>query len=195
MNPGQLSASLMEDPLFGALLRFLALLLGLPLTLAASEPLGILKGQVIDRQTGCPLAGASITQADAPDQVLGTTDSEGAFRLLLPPGSYDLRFKAQGHIAARWQAALAPGRVLAQDLSLDTLEDDNSIIIHGKRWHSMEETRQVLTQALATPTPTAKQVATEKQWKPVAQTSYLALQLMGLAMISVAVWGLLSHIG
>jgi outer membrane receptor for ferrienterochelin and colicins len=75
-----------------AIMRLLAAVI--ILTLGAVAPAraqtGILSGQVIDAENGAPLAGATVqVMGSGGDQVSGaTTDDQGRFRVMVPPGSY-----------------------------------------------------------------------------------------------------------
>jgi outer membrane receptor protein involved in Fe transport len=86
----------------------MALLAALPLLSVAASPSiaaeteGSIAGFVFDAAGGGPLAGARIGAAsvDDPAREIATavTDGDGAFRLLLPPGTYRLAAEAAGRV-------------------------------------------------------------------------------------------------
>lgn len=62
---------------------------------------GAVQGQVLDKQTSLPLAGASVDVVGTELRV--TTDDKGQFRVALPPGRYALRIVTPGYQPIRAQ--------------------------------------------------------------------------------------------
>jgi len=81
----------------------LCLALLLPLGAGAQGKLPLLSGQVVDAQTGAPLAGANLRLSAA----LGTAcDAAGRFALAAPPGKYTVAISMIGYAAASAQVRL-----------------------------------------------------------------------------------------
>lgn len=74
-------------------IAFLVLLLIIPNTVfSQTEKIGFVSGQVTERITGQPISGASV----GANGIETTTDAQGRYKLEVPAGSYNLRFKADG---------------------------------------------------------------------------------------------------
>ncbi|MEV6013310.1 carboxypeptidase regulatory-like domain-containing protein [Streptomyces sp. NPDC051976] len=94
--------------------------LGTPHGLAAfrSGPHGVLTGTVTDHATGTALAGAKVTAGD----YSATTDATGAYKLDIPPGSYDLTAAAYGYKSSTATGVtLADGATVTTSFALDAV--------------------------------------------------------------------------
>ncbi|WP_443071144.1 carboxypeptidase regulatory-like domain-containing protein [Streptomyces sp. NBC_01476] len=94
--------------------------LGTPNGLAAfrSGPHGVISGTVTDHATGDPLAGATVKAGD----YTATADATGAYKLDIPPGSYDLTASAYGYAdGTATSVVLADGATVTESFALDAV--------------------------------------------------------------------------
>lgn len=95
-----------------------------------------LRGRVSD-QTGAPIPGARVTVEPSPRAV--TTDAEGAYLLVLAPGSYTLRIVREGFTPVAVTTDLMPGGITQKDIVLQvaplvgavTVTEDAGYLIAG----------------------------------------------------------------
>ncbi|MEU1203636.1 carboxypeptidase regulatory-like domain-containing protein [Streptomyces sp. NPDC005813] len=97
--------------------------LGTPNGVAAllPAPLGTVSGHVSDQATGKPLAGTTLTLTDKADQYLShaKTDSQGAYRVTVPAGTYEMSASLFGYgTGTRDDVVVAADRSTTADLAL-----------------------------------------------------------------------------
>lgn len=79
---------------------------------------GVLAGTVVDSANGEPIIEAQVTVVGTKFKAL--TDLDGNYRIVVPPGTYELRVFYEGHKPRRVQkAAVAKGQTLQVDVSLE----------------------------------------------------------------------------
>ena len=77
---------------------------------------GSIAGRVTERSTGQPIPGCKVSVPGIGD---ATTDSDGHFRLELPPGVHDIEFSAKGFASiVRNQIGVTGGRTVRLDVQL-----------------------------------------------------------------------------
>ncbi|MBY8880530.1 carboxypeptidase regulatory-like domain-containing protein [Actinacidiphila acidipaludis] len=94
--------------------------LGTPngLTAFRSGPHGVISGTVTDHATGAAIAGATVKAGD----YSATSDAAGAYKLDIPPGSYDVTASAYGYGSATDNGvALADGATVTESFALDAV--------------------------------------------------------------------------
>ncbi|WP_433894425.1 carboxypeptidase regulatory-like domain-containing protein [Streptomyces sp. CA-111067] len=94
--------------------------LGTPNGLAAfrSGPHGVLSGKVTDHATGAAIPGAKVKAGD----YSATADATGAYKLDIPPGSYDLTASAYGYAdGTAAGVVLADGATVTTSFALDAV--------------------------------------------------------------------------
>ncbi|MCX4597659.1 carboxypeptidase-like regulatory domain-containing protein [Streptomyces sp. NBC_01549] len=83
---------------------------------------GVVSGTVTDAAKGAPIAGATVSAG----RTTGHTDAKGAYRLVLPAGSYDFQATAFGHqAAAATGIKVTDGGSVHQDFALTTVATEN----------------------------------------------------------------------
>jgi hypothetical protein len=104
----------------------LLLLLVSGFALAQAEKIGSASGRVTDKLSGQPIAGVTVS-AGTRETI---TDAEGNFRLELPAGEYNLRFKADGFaevLTAR--ITITANRTFVQNIELSIVLADEKVEI------------------------------------------------------------------
>jgi len=94
--------------------------LGTPNGLAAfrSGPHGVISGTVTDHATGAAIAGATVKAGD----YSATSDATGAYKLDIPPGSYDVTASAYGYSSATDNGVgLEDGATVTESFALDSV--------------------------------------------------------------------------
>ncbi|MBK8251875.1 MAG: TonB-dependent receptor [Polyangiaceae bacterium] len=82
---------------------------------------GVVTGVVVEGSNSDPIIEAQVSVVGTQTKTL--TDLDGRFRLVLPPGTYDLRVFYEGHKARRIQkVVVSKGQSLEVNVSLDTEE-------------------------------------------------------------------------
>ncbi len=107
-----------QRPIRTRRLAALVLLALLPLaSLAAQAGRGTLTGTITDLRTGNPLAGARVTVGAS--LIGATTNARGNYRLFLPSGRTEVRFRAIGYSMLRDTVNVADGATTTRDASLE----------------------------------------------------------------------------
>ena len=100
--------------------RTLPLLLSIGLVLAApalAQDRGGISGKVSDKKTGHALPFANVTVMGA--RVGGLTDSEGLYRIAVPPGTYEVRVQFLGYRPeSQTGVVVAPGRTTSLNFQM-----------------------------------------------------------------------------
>ncbi|MFC1493435.1 carboxypeptidase-like regulatory domain-containing protein, partial [candidate division KSB1 bacterium] len=96
-----------------------------------SQTSGLVSGIVTDEETNFPLIGANILVLN--DSSGTSTDDNGRFELLLPPGSQRLRISYIGYSARQLTAEVFAGDTILLEIKLasDTMYAE-TVIIEGK---------------------------------------------------------------
>jgi iron complex outermembrane receptor protein len=99
----------------------------------AAQTLGTVTGRVTDASSGTPIADAHV-------RVVGTTigvmtRSDGTYRVVLEPGSYELRVARIGYAAARDSVRVDAGATVTKDFRLDQtgLSLDQIVVVGSRR--------------------------------------------------------------
>jgi len=95
---------------------FIALFTAVGAPAAAQEPDGLVVGRVVSVDGGQPLEGAQVFIVGSSRGVL--TGSDGAYRLVVPPGTYVVRAVFLGHQDREERVSLQEGQVVTVDFSL-----------------------------------------------------------------------------
>jgi len=94
--------------------------------------LGTLTGEVRQKGTRKPLAGASIVGEDG--KAFGETGPDGRFEIQLPPGAHALTIQAPGHVPLKAQEAITANQSVAVLYRLEPLVvDPYETIVRGER--------------------------------------------------------------
>ncbi|WP_406429909.1 S8 family serine peptidase [Streptomyces sp. NBC_01589] len=76
-------------------------------------------GAITDRATGAGLAGITVTAAGEATQRTVSTDASGAYRLVVPAGTYTVTTAGYGHRTATETLTVTNGQTLSHDITLD----------------------------------------------------------------------------
>ncbi|MER5913615.1 S8 family serine peptidase [Streptomyces sp. NPDC001982] len=76
-------------------------------------------GTITDRASGAGLAGITVTAAGEATQRTVTTDASGAYRLVVPAGTYTVTTAGYGYRTATETLAVTDGQALSHDIALD----------------------------------------------------------------------------
>ena len=79
---------------------------------------GTLHGTVASAASGAPIGGANVTVSGASGGRSTTTDSAGAYSFTLPAGSYAVRVRASGYLAASENTSFSAGGTTTLDFAL-----------------------------------------------------------------------------
>ena len=80
---------------------------------------GVVSGRVIDAETGEPIVDCGVEVVGLKKQI--RTDVDGRYKVVLPPGSYDVRFFAPGYRSARITAVnIEGGKAFVADTTLSS---------------------------------------------------------------------------
>ncbi|MDQ4079846.1 MAG: TonB-dependent receptor, partial [Gemmatimonadota bacterium] len=100
---------------------------------AAAQTMGTVTGRVSDASSGTPVADAQV-------RIVGTTigvmtRSDGTYRVVLEPGSYELRVSRIGYAAARDSVRVDAGATATKDFRLDQtgLSLDQIVVVGSRR--------------------------------------------------------------
>jgi hypothetical protein len=112
---------------------------------SAQERLAGIRGALVDRLSGEPLAGAEITLLGAPPP-LTTSDPQGRFSYLgIPAGTYLLSIRSIGYTSASWVLVLAEGEILERSFVLEAAYQLDPVVVEGiadRRLAEFEARRQ-----------------------------------------------------
>ena len=98
---------------------FLGLLASAPVAASAQRPAGHVRGSVVDRATGQPLAGVTVVSLNDGKSIM--TDTTGAYRFeKLPVGIVRFLFRASGFPQQGLVVALVQGEVMERRIELDS---------------------------------------------------------------------------
>lgn len=110
----------------------------------AQERPAEIRGALVDRLSGMPLAGAEITLLGAAPSTM--SDPQGRFSYRgIPAGTYLLYIRSIGYTAATWVLVLAEGEVLERAFVLEAAYDLDPVIVEGiadRRLAEFEARRQ-----------------------------------------------------
>ena len=108
-----------------------ALLLAALLPAGLAAQTGTVAGRVTEAATGAPIAGASVRAAGRPAV---STGADGAYRLQLPAGSYELVVARVGYVTAREPVTVADGATVTRDVRLaEAAEAVEGVVAVGTR--------------------------------------------------------------
>jgi hypothetical protein len=93
---------------------------------------GVLQGSLKDRHTGKPLRGVVFVPTA---ELRGQADENGAFRLQLKAGRYEILVSAPGHVTQRAQISVHDGEVVILNLDLTRDEAGPKAPQRGTRRH------------------------------------------------------------
>ena len=104
--------------------------------LFGQEKLGAVSGRVTDKLSGQPVAGASVSAGDKETQ----TDADGNFRLEIPAGEYNLRFRAEGFAEIlSAQISVTANRTFVQNVQLSIVLSEEKVEVKSDVFASSEE--------------------------------------------------------
>lgn len=110
----------------------------------AQERPAEIRGALVDRLSGMPLAGAEITLLGAAPAT--RSDSRGQFRYRdIAAGTYLLHIRSVGYTAATWVLVLAEGEILERAFVLEAAYDLDPVVVEGiadRRLAEFEARRQ-----------------------------------------------------
>ena len=119
--------------------KFVVILLMLLLAVfsfAQSEKIGIVSGKVTDKLSGQPIADVTVSAGTSETK----TDSEGNFKLEIPAGEYNLRFRAEGFAEILTaQITITANRTFVQNAQLSIVLSEEKVEVKSDVFASTEE--------------------------------------------------------
>ena len=101
-----------------------------------SVPLGSVSGQVTEKLTGRPIAGATVSVGDRTT----ATDENGRYRLEVPAGSYNIAFRAQGFAdILSGQVTVTASRVFVLDIQLSISLEQVTVDVESSTFETTAE--------------------------------------------------------
>ena len=102
----------------------------------SQEKLGLVSGKVTDKLSGQPIAGATVSAGNKETQ----TDSEGNYKLEIPAGEYNLRFRADGFAEILTaQISITANRTFVQNAQLSIVLSEEKVEVKSDVFASTED--------------------------------------------------------